>query len=90
MVSDLHGLNSPPKREGLLKAICEAKQQCGSQCYTPPLNVCVTRWAENIDGWERFALTHPFLVLMCEAYYYGDPAYPLFIVTGQQRTRGMP
>ena len=69
-----------PKREGLLKAICKAEQQSarGSQHRNPLLNVCITRWVENIDGWERFTLTHSFLVTMCEAIIYGDPAYPLF------------
>ncbi len=28
------------------------------------LNVCVTRWVENIDGWERFSQYHPFLIEM--------------------------
>ncbi len=28
------------------------------------LNVCVTRWVENIDGWERFSQYPPFLIEM--------------------------
>ena len=67
-----------PKREGLLKKICEKEQQSGGQLRTPLLNVCVTRWVENIDGWERFTQTHPFLVKMCEAMIYGDENYPDF------------
>ena len=41
-------------------------------------NVCITRWVENIDGWERFMLCHPFLVEMCEVIIYGSEHYPVF------------
>ncbi len=27
---------------------------------------------ENIDGWERFALYHPFLIELCEVVLYGN------------------
>ena len=40
--------------------------------------MCVTRWVENIDGWERFALAHPFLIEMCEIILYGDNDFPLY------------
>ena len=46
---------------------------------TPLLNVCVTRWVENIDGWDRFSTTHPYFVKMCEVILYGDPDYSLYI-----------
>ena len=45
---------------------------------TPLLNVCVTRWVENIDGWDRFSTGHPFLVKMCEVILCGDPDYSLY------------
>ena len=45
---------------------------------TPLLNVCVTRWVENIDGWDRFSTAHPFLVKMCEVILCGDPDYSLY------------
>ena len=46
---------------------------------TPLLNVCVTRWVENIDGWDRFSTAHPYFVKMCEVILYGDPDYSLYI-----------
>ena len=66
-----------PKREGLLKAIVSTNTVHTSS-RSPLLNVCVTRWIENIDGWERFSTAHPFLVKMCEVILYGDPDYPVF------------
>jgi len=44
----------------------------------PLLNTCITRWVENIDGWERFSLAHPFLVKMCEVILYGESDYPQY------------
>lgn len=68
-----------PKREGLLKAVYQKGVQAGTnQSRNPILNVCVTRWVENIDGWERFCLSHPFLVHMCEVIVYGDPEFELY------------
>ena len=40
--------------------------------------LCITRWVENIDGWERFSLAHPFLVKMFEVILYGSGDFPLF------------
>ena len=37
---------------------------------TPILNVCITRWVENIDGWERFCSSYPFIIQMFEAIIY--------------------
>ena len=64
------------KREALLKAIA-------GECTYPAsrqtlLNICITRWVENIDGWERFSLAHPFLVKMFEVILYGSSDFPLF------------
>lgn len=67
-----------PKREGLLKAIVQRGLHDSSQSRTPLLNVCVTRWVENIEGWERFALCHPFLIEMCEAIIFGVSDLPLY------------
>ena len=39
--------------------------------HDPVLNICITRWVENIDSWERFCLCHPFLVQLCESIIYG-------------------
>ena len=39
--------------------------------HNPILNVCITQWVENIDGWERFCLCQPFLVQLCEAIING-------------------
>lgn len=41
------------KRENLLKAIYQHGIQNVST-RSPLLNVCVTRWVENIDGWDYF------------------------------------
>ena len=65
-----------PKREALLKAIA-------GECTYPAsrqtlLNICITRWVESIDGWERFSLAHPFLVKMFEVILYGSSDFPLF------------
>ena len=35
---------------------------CSTSTCAPILNVCITCWVENIDGWELFFLSHPFLV----------------------------
>ena len=45
---------------------------------TPLLNVCVTRWVENINGWDKFSTAHLFLVKMCEVILYGDFDYSLY------------
>ena len=57
----------------LLRILCPA-----GHGRTPLLNVCVTRWVENIDGWDRFSTAHPFLVKMCQVILYGDPDYSLY------------
>ena len=68
-----------PKREGLLKAVYQKGVQAGTtQSRNPILNVCITHWVENIDGLERFCLSHPFLVHMCEVIVYGDPEFELY------------
>ena len=64
------------KREGLLKAIVEKGTHPSTR--SPLLNVCITRWVENIDGWERFSLAHPFLIKLCEVILYGDSDFPLY------------
>ena len=67
-----HWLKASPKREGILKAIVrKGIQSCVGATRNPILNVCITRWVENIDGWEHFCLCHPFLVQLCEAIIYG-------------------
>ena len=40
--------------------------------------MCITRWVENIDGWERFSLSHPFLVQMCEVIIYGNSDFEAY------------
>ena len=66
-------IKSSPKREGLLKCVCECRIQEGaSSNRNPILNVCITRWVENIDGWERFSRSHPFLVEMLEVIVNGN------------------
>ena len=66
------------KREGLLKAIASKNTLVHRFSRVPLLNTCITRWVENIDGWERFSLAHPFLVTMCEVILYGDPDFPCY------------
>ena len=62
-----------------MKAISDTGQQSISVVNRAPrLNVCITRWVENIDGWERFTLAHPFLVTLCEAIIYGNDDYLAF------------
>lgn len=43
-----------------IKSISEAPSECG---------------VENIEGWEQFALSHPFLIQMCEVIIYRDSEY---------------
>ncbi len=64
------------KRLNLLKAVVEKGTHQFSRI--PLFNVCVTRWVENIDGWERFSLAHPFLIEMCETILYGNDNFPLY------------
>ena len=61
-------IKSSPKREELLKAVY----------HFPLLNVCISRWVENTDSRERCALSHPFLLHMCELIIYGDDNFELF------------
>ncbi len=63
-------------RLNLLKAVVEKGTHQSSRI--PLFNVCVTRWVENIDGWERFSLAHPFLIEMCETILYGNDNFPLY------------
>ena len=72
-----------PKREGLLKAVYQRGVQSGVQSgstltRTPILNLCITCWVENIDGWERFSLSHPFLVQLCEVIIYGNSEFDAY------------
>ncbi len=63
------------KREGLLKKIIEKRSQIGTKQQSL-LNVCVTRWVENIDGgWQRFSQYHPFLIEMGEVIIYGNSEF---------------
>ena len=72
-------IKSSPKREGLLKAVYQKGTQCGApQSRFPLFNVCVTRWVENIEGWERFSLSHSFLLHMCGVIVYGDDEFESF------------
>ena len=66
------------KREGLLKAIASKSMLVQTSSRNPLLNTCITRCVENIDGWERLSLAHPFLVKMCEVILNGDSDYPLY------------
>ena len=70
-------IKASAKRERLLKAIYQKGIQSASS-RAPLLNVCITRWVENIDGWERFSLSHPFLVGMWEVIIYGDSDYEMY------------
>lgn len=45
-----------PKREGLLKKVYHSGTESLQATRNSLLNVCITRWVENIDGWERFCL----------------------------------
>ena len=63
-----------PKREGLLKAIISKRSQVGTN-RSSILNVCITRWVENIDSWERFSQYQPFLVELCEVILYGNSEF---------------
>ena len=69
-------IKASAKREGLLKAIFISRTESSSRA--PLLNVCVTRWVENIDGWQRFCSSHPFLVLLCEVILFGHTDFPLY------------
>ena len=45
------------KRAGLLKAVVSSSTHTSSR--VPLLNTCITRWVENIEGWERFSWLIP-------------------------------
>ena len=66
------------KREGLLKTVFAHAQTAYSSRRVPLLNVCITRWVENIDGWERFSQAHPYLIKMCEVVLYGNSEFSLY------------
>ena len=67
-----------PKREGLLKAIATKCTLLYASSRVSMLNTCITRWVENIDGWERSSLTHPYLIKMCEIILNGDHDFPQY------------
>lgn len=72
-------IKASPKREALLKAVYQnIVQGHGASSRSPLLYVCITRWVENIDGWERFSSSHPLLVSMCEVIIYGNSEYELY------------
>jgi hypothetical protein len=71
-------IRASPKREGLLKEVCKRQQQVGVAHRAPLLNVCITRWVENLDGWQRFMQCYPYLIEMCEAIVYGSEHYSMF------------
>ena len=71
-------IKNSAKRESFLKAIVAEGTSTHSSCRTPLFNVCITRWVENIDAWERFSLAHSFLIKMFEAIQFGNNAYPQF------------
>ena len=72
-------IKSSPNREELLKVVYhKGIQHRAVQSRFPLLNICITHWVENIDGWERFSLSHPFLLHMCEVIIYGDDNFELF------------
>ena len=39
--------------------------------------MCITRWVEYIDGFERLTLCHLHLIKVCEIILYGDSTYPM-------------
>jgi len=47
-------IKSSPKQAGFLKVIVQKVKKGTISSRNPLLNVCITRWVENIDGWERF------------------------------------
>ena len=71
-------IRASPKRESLLKQVCGRHIQSGTTHRSPLLNVCITRWVENIDGWERFMQCHPFIIEMCGVMIFGSEHYPTF------------
>ena len=72
-------IKSSPKHVSLLKAIYQQGVENGTtQSRASILNVCITRWVENIDVWERFSLSFPFLIEMCEAIVYRNSGIELF------------
>ena len=72
-------IKSSPKREGLLKCVFEHDIQEGATSNRNPiLNVCITRWVENIDGWERFSRSHHFLVSMLEIILRGGSEFEMY------------
>ena len=83
-------IKKSPKRENYFKEIC--KKETMDNTSTNLLNVCVTRWVENIDGWEKFSTVHPFLVIMCEGVIYGDSDYPTYsgAWSGEDKRNAMP
>ena len=69
-------IKASDKRSGLLKAFVSPSTHTSSR--VPLLNTCTTSWVENIEGWERFSLAHPFLIKLCEVIlhrYYDFPLY---------------
>ena len=79
-------IKASPKREALLKTVYQDTIQNTSSRSL--LNVCITRWVENIDGWEQFSLCHPVLVSMCEVVM-GIVSMSCIMKDGQLRTKEM-
>lgn len=82
-------VKNSPKREGLLKAIVAEGTSSHPSSRTPLFNVCITRWVENIDGWERFSSAHPFLIKMFEAFSLETVLIHNIMISGYQRTSRM-
>ena len=72
-----------PKWEALLKAITGQGTYPSSRQTL--LNICIARWVESTDGWERFSLAHPLLAKMFEVILYGSSDFLYTVVDGHQR-----
>ena len=74
------------------KIVKKGIQSRVSSSRTPILDVCVTRWVENIDGWERFSLCHPFLIEFFEGIVMVTLLKSLQNIgmAGLQKTKRMP
>ena len=69
--------NYSAKSEGFLREVVSLGINASSRATL--LNICITHWVENRDGWESFFFVHPFLIKICEVMLYGYNSFPVYI-----------
>ena len=75
------------KSKGVLREVVSQGSNASSRASL--LNIYITRWVENIDGWERFSLAHPFKSKCVRLCYMETIVFRFIVMDGHQKTKKM-